>query len=106
MCASAHVSLTSSLFSRRSTLWSGFTCAEIFSSSCNTFVTHFTLSWPHGTQIDGTRSRGSIPGPDVWAGDRGITFFESPFDEAADLGPIEAPCHSSSAWVSPLPEGR
>jgi acetoacetate decarboxylase len=26
---------------------------------------------------------------DVWAGDSEIKFFESPFEEVADLGPIE-----------------
>jgi len=27
---------------------------------------------------------------DVWAGDSQIKFFESPFEEVADLGPVEA----------------
>jgi acetoacetate decarboxylase len=27
---------------------------------------------------------------DVWTGDSQIKFFESPFEEVADLGPIEA----------------
>jgi acetoacetate decarboxylase len=27
---------------------------------------------------------------DVWAGDSQIKFFESPFEEVEDLGPVEA----------------
>jgi hypothetical protein len=52
MCgAFAHVSPTPSLLSRRSALWLCFDNAEIFSSSCLSFVTQSTVSWPSDTHI-------------------------------------------------------
>jgi hypothetical protein len=53
MCgASARVSLTPSLISRRSPLRLYRNGVAIFCSSCHSFVTHSTLSWSHDTQIE------------------------------------------------------
>ena len=52
MCgASAHVSLTPCLLSRRSTLWLPPNSAEVLSPSCHSFVTNSTLPWSHDAQI-------------------------------------------------------
>ena len=91
MCgAFAHVSPTPSLLSRRSALWLCFDNAEIFSSSCHSFVTRSPLSWSHDMEIHGTYSgsqlrRAHLPGiagqtrPSSWqgrgGGQKGVKSF-------------------------------